>query len=184
MKQSTSVGIVVLIIIIAGAVYLYMQQNAGLQPVPAQSTITPGSVVPLPIPPPPPIPPQVLPAGITQSTETTASATTITSGSSTGLGDYLTAPNGMTLYSFKNDTAGVSNCSGTCSTNWPPYTVSSATSIVKNADLGGSLATITRADGTLQVTYNNMPLYFYVKDSKTGDTTGNGVGGLWYVVKP
>lgn len=101
-----------------------------------------------------------------------------------GDGSYLTAFNGMTLYTYSKDTAGVSNCSGQCAANWPPYTVPSAdavhvSSVFKTADVG----TIARADGTLQVTYKGQPLYFYVKDAKPGDTLGDGVGGVWYLVK-
>lgn len=101
-----------------------------------------------------------------------------------GDGSYLTAFNGMTVYTYSKDTAGVSNCSGQCATNWPPYTVPSAadvhvSSVFKAADVG----TITRADGTLQVTYKGNPLYFYVKDTKPGDTTGSNVGGVWFLVQ-
>jgi predicted lipoprotein with Yx(FWY)xxD motif len=48
----------------------------------------------------------------------------------------------------------------------------------------GKLGTTTRTDGSLQVTYNDQPLYFFVGDTKAGDTTGQGVGNVWYVVNP
>jgi predicted lipoprotein with Yx(FWY)xxD motif len=102
---------------------------------------------------------------------------------STTLGTYLTAYNGMTLYTYTKDTKGVSNCSGTCATNWPPYTVASPGDIHVPATITATIGTITRADGSLQVTYNGMPLYFWKSDTKIGDTTGQGVGGVWYVVK-
>jgi len=52
------------------------------------------------------------------------------------------------------------------------------------ADLPGAIATTTRTDGSLQVTYNGMPLYYWASDQKPGDTTGQNVGGVWFVVNP
>ncbi len=98
------------------------------------------------------------------------------------LGSYLTAANGMTLYTFANDKPGVSNCSGNCAVTWPPYAGSALN--ITGMGVGGTVATITRADGTMQVTYNGSPLYFWKSDMKPGDTTGNGVGGVWSVAKP
>lgn len=99
-----------------------------------------------------------------------------------GLGTFLVDEKGMTLYLFTKDTPGVSNCSGSCLTAWPPL----LTSDEPRADDGvtGKLGTITRDDGSLQVTYNDMPLYYYVTDVKPGDTTGQDVGGVWFVVAP
>ncbi len=99
------------------------------------------------------------------------------------LGSILTATNGMTVYTYSKDSAGVSTCTSTCAANWPPYTVSSGTNVAAVAGLSGTLSTIARADGSMQVTYNGMPLYFYVKDTKAGDVNGQAVGGVWYVVK-
>lgn len=98
------------------------------------------------------------------------------------LGKFLVDEDGMTLYLFTNDTPGVSNCTGNCLTAWPPLlTVGSP-----RADDGvtGKLGTITRPDGALQVTYNDMPLYYYISDVNPGDTVGQGVGGVWFVVAP
>lgn len=102
------------------------------------------------------------------------------------LGTYLSAYNGMTLYSYAPDkqTPGKSACTGGCAANWPPYTVKSAADIHVSAATTGKVSTITRVDGSLQVTYNGTPLYFYAKDTKVGDTMGQGVGGVWYVIKP
>ncbi|MBV9349706.1 MAG: hypothetical protein JO026_03065 [Patescibacteria group bacterium] len=91
----------------------------------------------------------------------------------------------MTLYKYTKDTNNVSNCTGQCAVMWPPYTVADQSNLSNvKPDVKGSVGTITRADGTLQVTYNGMPLYFYNKDAKPGDTTGQGVGGVWFVVAP
>lgn len=102
------------------------------------------------------------------------------------LGEFLSAYNGMTLYSYSPDAAtpGKSACSGQCAVNWPPYTVASAADINVSAATSGKVSTIARADGTLQVTYNGVPLYYYIKDVNPGDTVGQGVGGVWYVVTP
>lgn len=98
------------------------------------------------------------------------------------LGEFLVDEKGMTLYLFTKDTPGVSNCSGSCLTAWPPL----LTSGEPRADDGvtGKLGTITRDDGSLQVTYNDLPLYYYITDVKPGDTTGHEVGGVWFVVAP
>jgi predicted lipoprotein with Yx(FWY)xxD motif len=74
----------------------------------------------------------------------------------------------------------VSNCTGACATAWPPYTVSAAaaTTLTANPGIAGGIGTIKRADGSLQVTYRGLPLYFYTGDSKPGDTTGEAVNGF------
>jgi predicted lipoprotein with Yx(FWY)xxD motif len=102
------------------------------------------------------------------------------------LGTYLSAYNGMTLYSYAPDkkTPGASACTGGCAATWPPYTVKSASDIHVSAATTGKVSTITRADGSLQVTYNGVPLYFYARDAGTSDTLGQGVGGVWFTVKP
>lgn len=101
------------------------------------------------------------------------------------LGSFLTAiSNAMTLYVFSKDTPGVSNCTGGCASAWPPYTVSQSDNLTAEKGIMGKISTIKRADGTMQVTYNGMPLYFFASDSKPGDTNGQGVAGMWMVVKP
>jgi predicted lipoprotein with Yx(FWY)xxD motif len=104
--------------------------------------------------------------------------------SSDELGDFLVSPDGMTLYMFTNDEAGVSNCADECAENWPPYTVRESDRLAAAEGIEGELATIERADGDLQVTYNGMPLYFYAEDAAPGDTTGQEVGDVWFVVNP
>jgi predicted lipoprotein with Yx(FWY)xxD motif len=98
-------------------------------------------------------------------------------------GDYLTGPNGMTLYVFTKDRPGVSNCSGQCLANWPPLILESGARLVPPVGLKGSLGTITRADGRTQVTYNGMPLYYWYNDKKAGDTTGHNVNKVWFVAQ-
>jgi Uncharacterized protein conserved in bacteria len=88
----------------------------------------------------------------------------------------------MTLYMFTKDTAGVSNCAGGCLTAWPPLVATG--NLVAGPGVTGKLGFITRADGTKQVTYNDMPLYYWASDMKPGDMTGQGVGGVWFMVPP
>ncbi len=131
-------------------------------------------------------------ASATQPTATTMPATTSSASSAAvtlmvskndTLGSFLTDQNGMTLYLFKKDTAMVSSCSGTCSQNWPAV-LSTGSPVAGDSTITGKVSTITRSDGGQQVTYNDMPLYYYAKDSQPGDTNGQGVGGVWYIVAP
>ena len=120
----------------------------------------------------------------------TAAATTAASSATTTslqfmtnatLGKILTDGKGMTLYQFATDKKDTSACTGQCATTWPPLTASAAPAAP--AGDSGTIGLITRPDGTKQVTYNGLPLYGYSKDTKQGDTTGQGVGGLWKVVQ-
>jgi len=99
------------------------------------------------------------------------------------LGSFLVDAKGMTLYLFTKDTPGVSNCSGQCLVNWPPFLTEKAPLAGNGVD-AAKLGTITLADGTKQVTYDNLPLYYYIKDVNPGDTTGQNVGEVWFVVAP
>ena len=108
-------------------------------------------------------------------------ATTIGTRSSGTLGTFLTGPGGMTLYVRTSDPTGGSSCTGGCASAWPPLTVAAAGQAVAAPGVTGTLATFARPDGTLQVTYNGQALYSYAADTKPGDTTGQGVGGIWFV---
>lgn len=99
----------------------------------------------------------------------------------TRLGKILVDAAGKTLYTFDRDEKGKSNCTGNCLTNWPALTASGDPK--KPSDLPGELETITRPEGAQQVMYNDMPLYYYAQDSAPTDTKGDGVGGVWHVVK-
>ncbi len=90
----------------------------------------------------------------------------------------LVGPNGMTLYTFDKDTAGKSVCNAQCATNWPPLM---AADTDKDA---GDYTVITRDDGKKQWAMKGKPLYYWAKDTKAGDKTGDGVGGNWHVIKP
>jgi predicted lipoprotein with Yx(FWY)xxD motif len=99
------------------------------------------------------------------------------------LGNILVDGKGMTLYLFKKDTEGVSNCSAGCLQAWPPFVTQGHPTLGPGVDTS-HVGTATLADGRKIVTYEGMPLYYYVKDTKPGDTTGQGVGGVWFVVPP
>ncbi len=99
------------------------------------------------------------------------------------LGEFLMSANGSTLYTFSKDTAGVTNCSGECATNWPALTVGAEDKLVPGKDITGELGTITLENGKLQVTYNGMPLYYFKNDLEAGETNGEGAGGVWTVAK-
>lgn len=111
-----------------------------------------------------------------------AAATTVTL-ESTPLGMILADSKGMTLYIFTKDTPGVSNCSAGCAKAWPPATVT-GTPTEPSAVPASELGTITRADGTTQLTINSQPLYTYAEDTAAGQTTGQNSGGTWFVVGP
>lgn len=151
---------------------------------------TPSPVAQTTNPSPTPIPPQATPAASPQPTPAaTAPAASPTPaktpaqtilvlklGNSSTLGKYLTAANGMTLYTSSSDSANTSNCSGSCASSWPPYTLTAGAQLGAAVGISGLLGTIIRADGTTQLTYKSMPLYFWSNDAKAGDTTGQGVG--------
>ena len=97
--------------------------------------------------------------------------------------NYLTGENGKTLYIFTKDTkdSGKSVCNGDCASTWPPLVVDSLDEVKADSGVGGKLALVTRDDGTKQVSYNGMPLYYFAADAAAGDTKGQGIGGIWFV---
>lgn len=97
---------------------------------------------------------------------------------STDKGDVLAGENGMTLYTFKKDKAGVSNCYDKCAVNWPPLMASASDKA------GDGYTIIERKDGSKQWAKDGMPLYFWIKDKAKGDTTGDGVLDVWDIARP
>jgi len=89
--------------------------------------------------------------------------------------EALSGPNGMTLYVFDKDKAGVSSCYATCATKWPPYLAAKG----EKAKAGWTM--IKRKGGKEQWAYDGKPLYYYAGDKKKGDSTGDGLGGVWHV---
>jgi predicted lipoprotein with Yx(FWY)xxD motif len=114
-----------------------------------------------------------------------ASSTVITTKTSSG-GSYLTNSAGRAIYLFMADSTGKSTCDGACASAWPPVIASgqpTASGGVQASDLG----TITRSDGTKQVTYDGHPLYYFVGDTGPGTDKGQGIDGFgakWWLVAP
>lgn len=99
-----------------------------------------------------------------------------------GLGTFLTDAKGMSLYWFTKDAAGTSNCDAGCLEKWPLYyreTVAPPTGVD-----AGDFGTITRGDGQKQTTFRGWPLYYFVMDKAAGDTKGQGVKDVWFVIDP
>jgi predicted lipoprotein with Yx(FWY)xxD motif len=104
------------------------------------------------------------------------------------LGSYLTDKDNRTLYFFSNDANGENNCPGGCETNWPVFNVDG----LDASDLGEGLSiddfgTVTTATAKKQLTYKGWPLYYFAPGGvaeAAGQTTGEGVGGIWFVAKP
>ncbi len=103
------------------------------------------------------------------------------------LGTILAAgPKKMTVYLWEGDKGAASSCTGACAKAWPPVTTNGAPTAAGSA-VTADLGTITRSDGTKQVTYKAHPLYFFEKDGDAGDAYGQGskaFGADWYVLKP
>jgi predicted lipoprotein with Yx(FWY)xxD motif len=118
----------------------------------------------------------------TASSTTTGQKATVATASS-GLGTILVDGKGMTLYLFTKDTqgAGTSTCEAQCLAAWPPLLGQPQAGTGADSSL---LGTLTRSDGATQVTYNGWPLYYWAQDSAPGDTSGQGVSGVWWVVDP
>lgn len=125
------------------------------------------------------------------TSSTTAAAPAAASGQQIGAakgpdGMYLTGTQGRALYLWVADTGGKSACSGACAHAWPPVETKgkpTAGAGVTASDLG----TITRSDGSRQVTYNGHPLYYFIADKSAGEAKGQGsdsFGAKWWVVSP
>lgn len=145
--------IIVVIIIVIGGYYMmrHPQLLSSTQPTPTPATV---------------ITPVASPSVATNNIYMMKTDST----NSTYLADFA----GKTLYTYSKDAVGVSNCTGTCAVNWPPYT-SGATA---EKTLPTGITVITRADGSKQFAWKGMPLYYFKNDTAVGQVTGDGVGGF------
>ena len=110
----------------------------------------------------------------------------VVSTAKTSLGRIIVNSNGRTLYLFGKDRNGKSSCSGQCAVFWPPLVTSGKPGVAGGAR-ASLIGTTRRADGRLQVTYNHHPLYTFVKDTKAGETNGEGLnafGATWHAMSP
>jgi predicted lipoprotein with Yx(FWY)xxD motif len=126
-------------------------------------------------------------AGSSSAASPSASAMTATITTHAGsAGQFLTDSSGRAVYLFAADGMNKSNCSGACASAWPPVPAKGALTASGGA-MTSDLGSITRSDGTKQVTYNGHPLYYFAGDSGPGQTHGQGVDGFgakWYVLAP
>lgn len=120
----------------------------------------------------------------TSSPEPTGSSATVEARSHPDHGEVLVGPEGMTLYMFDNDSqgAGESTCYDSCPESWPPLTVEGEP--VAGGEVTAELSTFEREDGGRQVAAAGWPLYYYAADEEPGDATGQGAGGVWWVLRP
>ncbi|OZG74350.1 hypothetical protein BTA51_04885 [Hahella sp. CCB-MM4] len=112
------------------------------------------------------------------SSQKSTGANGVVSKVNTSLGMVFANAQGMTLYTFTKDGESVSNCYDGCAGSWPPFLAKA------DAKIWGDFTVIERKDGTYQWAYKNQPLYTWVGDRQSGDTTGHGVGSVWFAAQP
>jgi predicted lipoprotein with Yx(FWY)xxD motif len=136
-----------------------------------------------------PASPAASPAGgssSSSSSSASASGGTVIETASSSAGTFLTNSSGRAVYLWVKDTGDTSNCSGACAGAWPPVTTTGAPTAAGSAK-ASDLGTITRSDGTKQVTYDGHPLYYFSGDSGSGTASGqgsDGFGAKWWLVAP
>ncbi|MCF6318999.1 MAG: hypothetical protein L3J83_06935 [Proteobacteria bacterium] len=91
---------------------------------------------------------------------------------------YMMDQTHMSLYYYAKDGNEVSNCNGDCTIKWPPALLDA------DAEMPMSYSLFKREDGTMQIAYKGKPLYRYSKDKKVGDINGDGVGNVWFLMRP
>jgi predicted lipoprotein with Yx(FWY)xxD motif len=112
-------------------------------------------------------------------------AYTVSVATSATVGKFLAGEDGKTLYTFSPDSANTSTCVDACAANWPPFALDPGETAAAGTGVTGTIATFKRADGSMQVSYNGKPLYYFKNDTKAGDTNGQGLaGGKWMVATP
>ena len=125
------------------------------------------------------------PSAAASAASGSGSSTVITTKTSSG-GSFLTNSAGRSIYLFMADSTGKSACSGACAAAWPPVIAAGQPTAAGGAQTS-DLGTITRSDGTKQVTYDGHPLYYFEGDTGPGTDKGQGIdgfGALWYLVAP
>jgi predicted lipoprotein with Yx(FWY)xxD motif len=133
--------------------------------------------------------PAASPAGGSSSSASAGASssggTVITTAKSSG-GTVLASSSGRAVYLWAKDTGDMSNCNGACAGAWPPVTTT-GTATASGGAQASDIGTITRSDGTKQVTYDGHPLYYFSGDSGPGAATGQGsdaFGAKWWLVAP
>ncbi|MBA3378164.1 MAG: hypothetical protein H0T93_04715 [Chloroflexia bacterium] len=111
--------------------------------------------------------------------QTPTADTVVTIAETPELGQFLADAGGMTLYIFTKDEPGKTNCYGECAVYWPPCMADDISSLPEGFE--GKLSMVPRDDGTEQVAYNGWPLYYWIEDTESGQTTGmkSVMSGTW-----
>ncbi len=115
-----------------------------------------------------------------------AGSATVIKTTSGSAGTFLTDGSGRTVYEFAKDAMNQSSCTGACAAAWPPVTTTGAATVSGGAN-ASDVGTLTRSDGTKQVTYNGHALYYFAGDSSAGQTNGQGIDGFgakWWLLTP
>ncbi len=126
------------------------------------------------------------PASASATTSAAAATGTAITTAKGHVGTFLVGQSGRALYLWVADGNGKSSCSGSCARVWPPVSAT-GTSVASGGAMTADLGMITRADGTKQVTYKGHPLYYYVSDTGSGTTKGQGsnsFGAKWWLLTP
>jgi predicted lipoprotein with Yx(FWY)xxD motif len=111
-----------------------------------------------------------------------SSGVAVRAGNAGSLGSVLIDSRGFTLYHLEGETTSNFKCTGSCVATWPP--LAAAGTPKEGAGATGQIAAVQRPDGTMQVTYDGLPLYTFSGDAAPGDTNGEGVQGVWFAVTP
>ncbi len=125
-------------------------------------------------------------AASSPSSSASASGGTVIKTASSSAGTFLTDGSGKAVYLWVKDTGGMSTCTGACAGAWPPVTTT-GTATASGGAKASDIGTITRSDGTKQVTYDGHPLYYFAGDSGPGTASGQGsdsFGAKWWLVSP
>jgi predicted lipoprotein with Yx(FWY)xxD motif len=110
---------------------------------------------------------------------------TVAAAHTSTLGSILVSASGRTLYHYLGDKGAKIGCTGACAAAWPPLLLTGGAKPVAGTGITASkLGSIKRPDGTIQVTYNKLPLYRFVGDTKAGLAKGQGLDKTWYAVAP
>ena len=127
--------------------------------------------------------PSTMPASASAPAAAPAAGTDLTV-ATTGLGKIIVDGKGMTVYFYDPDKAnsGASACTGQCAAIWPALAPTTASPTFTG--ISGTVGKIGGTDGGMQITINGRPLYTYTGDSSPGNTNGQGIEGIWYVVSP
>ncbi|MFF9490366.1 hypothetical protein [Streptomyces sp. NPDC014676] len=99
-------------------------------------------------------------------------------------GIWLTDSAGRTLYLNTEDTKKASDCYDKCAKEWPPLTTTKPVTVTGKYTVPSSVGTITRTDGTQQVTYGGHPLYYYKGDTAPNQIKGQGIDNKWFLIGP